>query len=153
MASSRTAKEMSGRVQFDRYMHLPTIAQYGSVDDCWRSSSVVGHIEVVSRKEGQGVLTELQFSMWKSDSIRVVYCSWSIMSIRRSLHLRMRQPRSHLVSPSSVIGNLCFICDVARSDSDLELDARSRSSTLLAEMVSVDGDLRMYMLQSDWHRV
>jgi hypothetical protein len=152
-ASSQTAKEMSGQVQLDRYMHFPTIAQEGSFAAATRSSSVVGHIELVRRKVGQGVLTELQCSMLKSDKICLVYCSWSSIRNLRCLHLRMRQPRSHSVSPLSMIANCFLICVVAKSDSALESDARRRSSTLVAEIVRAEGNQRIYTLQSDWQRV
>src|SRR6266852_3760059 len=152
-ASSLTAKDMSGRVQFDRYMHLPTIAQYGSCAAVSRSSSVLGHMSVVRRKSGQGVFTALQFSILKSDKICVVYCSWSIISSLHSRQRRIRQPRSHSVSPPSVMANFSWICEVVRSDSDFELEAMRRSSTLEAEMVRAEAVFRMYTLQSNSHRV
>ena len=144
---------MSGRVQLDKYMHFPTMAQYGSSAASLCSSLFFGHISFVRRNAGQGVLTELQFSIRKSVRIWVVYCSWSIMSSRWSLHLLLRQPSSHSVSPPSVIANFCFIWEAARSDSALELEAMRRSSTLVADMVTAEGVFRMYTLQSDWHLV
>ena len=39
--------------------------------------------------------------------------------------------------------------DVTRSDSFLELEASSKSLTLMAEMVRVEGNERTYTLQSD----
>ena len=52
------------------------------------------------------------------------------------------------MSPPSMIVNLFLIWEVARSDSDLEEDANSRSLMLMAEMLRAEADLRMYTLQS-----
>lgn len=99
-------------------------------------------MSLVRRYVGHGVFTELQFSMWKSERICVVYCSWSIMSSLLCLHLRIRQPSNHSVSPPSVIANFCLICAVARLDSVWEFEASSKSSTLVAEMERAEGDFR-----------
>ena len=66
-----------------------------------------------------------------------------------SLHRLIQQPSSHSVSPLSVTANFCFICEAARSDSCLVLDAMSRSSMLVAEMVVAEGVFRTYTLQLD----
>jgi len=50
------------------------------------------------------------------------------------------------MSPPSMIVNLFLIWEVARSDSDLEENANSRSSMLIAEMLRVEADLQMYTL-------
>ena len=72
------------------------------------------------------------------------------MSNLWSHHLWMWQPRSHSISPLSVMANLFLILEVVRSDSDLDDDANKRSSTLVAEMLSVEADFQTYTLQSNW---
>jgi len=75
-AKSWTEKEMSGQVQLARYMHLPMMVQYGSRAAFFWSLSDDGDMLVVRQKDGQGVLTMLQFSMWKLARICVMNCSW-----------------------------------------------------------------------------
>jgi hypothetical protein len=73
--SSRTTYEMSGRVHVERYIHFPTMVQYGNVDAIAFSSSVVGHMSDVNRHLGQGVTVELHNSILNSHRICTKNCS------------------------------------------------------------------------------
>jgi hypothetical protein len=134
---------MSGRVHVDRYIHFPTMAQYGNFDAFSFSSSVAGHISVVSLHFGHGVTVELHNSILNSRRIRTTNCSWSSFRTRLSRHLVIRHPRSQSASPLSVMVN--FECNsfVALSDSSVEFVASKMSSTLVADIATTSFFLRV----------
>src|ERR1700684_451995 len=134
---------MSGRVQVARYMHLPMIARKGSVAASARSASFCGHISLLRRVLGQGVVTELQCSMSKSRRMAEVKRYWSIIRIRRSRLRVIRQPRIHSAGPQSVHANFSLISRAGVSDSGELPEAMIMSSTLVADIEKPDEEDRL----------